>query len=102
MYFKITYSNGLCGCDEEFFIIADSEEAAWNYLINGYDNYAFYWDDRLIEDYIDEDIVDYEEAEEVAWDEYHDMIAENSGIEEITKEEFEDNVGEGREEEYRI
>ena len=100
MYFQIIFSNGYCGCDEYIYIEAEDElsadKYAQDYLING--GYIWYDDASQCLD----DIEDYD-IEEEYWMDFEDYQA-NCGydIEEITKEEFENYVGKGREEEHRI
>ena len=90
MYFKITFSNDYCGCDERIYEEFDTENEAevwaYEYLTSGM--YSFYEPDyRFIGD---ED--DYESEEEYleAYDNYQENCTYN--IEEITKEEYEDNI----------
>lgn len=40
-YFIGTYSNGYCGCDEEIYIIADSEDQADRFMAEGEMNYGY-------------------------------------------------------------
>lgn len=40
-YFIGTYSNGYCGCDEEVYIIADSEDQADRFMAEGEINYGY-------------------------------------------------------------
>ena len=61
-YFKAIYTNGYCGCDETRYLIADSEDQAYNYMKDGLQDYgeqwvhvAFGWDG----DYTDEEYEDY-------------------------------------------
>lgn len=91
MYFKITYRNAFCGCEEEHYIEAESEIEADKILADGMDSYDFYWpDNRFV------DPRDYGTTEEYdeAVDEYMAEIAMNSTCEEITKEEYEENKNE--------
>lgn len=89
MYFKIIFSNGYCGCDEEIYIETETlqaaDEYAQDYLVNGYG-----WYDAVsqflggIDDYESED--DY-------WEEVEDYQANCTyDIFEITEEEYEDNI----------
>lgn len=86
-YFKITCSNGYCGCDEDFYIKAESEglaedigsEIIWNeYSFIEPDNRFIGWE----EDY--ETNEDYENAIE----EYQENCT--FWITDITKEEYEE------------
>lgn len=89
MYYKMTFSNGYCGCDEEvyeeFNTREEAEEYAEEYLTSGW--YGFYEPDgRFIGD--EEDY----ESEEEYWEAVEDY-QENCTylITEITKEEYEEN-----------
>ena len=93
MYFKITYLNGFCGCDEEEYIIAECEEDAWQYLMDTIENYSFYNDDRYLDETYFEENDGSEDAWDTAWNVYHENIMDYSGIEEITEEEYNENVG---------
>lgn len=86
MYIKITYSNGYCGCDEyEYVEVADENEAD-KYVSEGVYNYSFFEpDSRFISDDYDEE--EYEQELEF----YQEDCFDNSGWEEITKEEYEEN-----------
>lgn len=86
-YFKITCSNGYCGCDEDFYIEAESEglaedignEIMWNeYSYIEPDNRFIGWE----EDYETDE--DYEDAIE----EYQENCS--FWITDITKEEYEE------------
>ena len=77
-YWRITCSNGYCGCDEDFYVMAESEHEAW---IAGEDcleeNYSFYNpDERFV------DMRDYNQIEDY-------YIGLSYDVEEISKEEFE-------------
>ena len=52
MYYKITCTNGYCGCDENFYIEAENDSDAWdeaNEILES--NYSFiYPDERFVED----------------------------------------------------
>lgn len=93
MYFKIVYSNGFCGCDEEEYIIVDCEEDAWQYLMDNIENYVFWDDDRFLDETFFEENDGSEDAWDNAWEAYHEDIMNYSGIEEITEEEYNENVG---------
>ena len=90
MYFKITFSNGYCGCDEEIYeefnTEKEAEEYADEYLTGGM--YSFYEpDSRFIGDK-----EDYESEEEylAAYDSYQEDCTYD--IKEITKEEYEEEI----------
>ena len=89
MYYKMTFSNGYCGCEEEIYeefnTREEAEEYADEYLTNGM--YAFYEpDSRFVgneEDY---------DSEEEYWEAVDEYQAEcGYSIKEITKEEYEEN-----------
>lgn len=90
MYFRLTYSNGYCGCEETEYAEFENESEAWDYLLEeGIYLYDFYEpDDR----FVNED--DYESDEEYyeAVEEYQDAIHDNSYVTEITKEEYEEEA----------
>lgn len=86
MYYKMTFSNGYCGCDEEIYEEFDTEKEAeeWanEYLTGGM--YGFYEPDSRFIGYVE----DYESEEEYweAYDEYQACCGYS--IKEITKEEW--------------
>ena len=92
MFYKITFSNGYAGCDEEIYIKINSETEAYNYadeyLTNGW--YSFSEpDDRFvgnIEDYETENDYYYE------IDCYYEGVTYS--LEECSEEEFLENRGE--------
>jgi hypothetical protein len=87
MYIKITYSNGYCGCDEEEYVEVADENEADEYVNEGVYNYGFFDpDSRFIDDCDDEE--EYEQELES----YQQGCFENSGWEEISKEEYEENT----------
>lgn len=57
MYYKITCTNGYCGCDEDFYIEAENNSDAWdeaNEILES--NYSFiYPDERFVYDMNDEE-----------------------------------------------
>ena len=59
-YYKITCTNGYCGCDENFYIQAESDSEAWadaDYICS--DEYSFaYPDERFVEDMDDKDEIE--------------------------------------------
>jgi len=79
-YWKVTCSNGYCGCDEEFYFEAENENKAYRI---GYDflanDYSFYDPD--------ERAVNLEDKEEV--EDYYDGL--EYWVDEISKEEYEEN-----------
>ena len=88
MYFKMTFSNGYCGCDETIYIKTDTtdglEEWAADYL-----NFNYAWVDPgegMIGDY------DNEEEYFDAVDRYREDCTYT--IEDCTEEEYIDNDGE--------
>ena len=86
MYIKITYSNGYCGCDEYEYAEVANENEADEYVNEGVYNYGFFEDDRFL---CDEGIEEYGFDE--AMENYQENCFENSGWEEISKEEYEEN-----------
>ena len=57
MYYKVTCTNGYCGCDEDFYIEAENNSDAWdeaNEILES--NYSFiYPDKRFVYDMDDEE-----------------------------------------------
>lgn len=88
MYFKITYSNGWSGCDEEHFIIVDCEGDAWQYFEDNIDNYGFYDDARMLDETLFEEEDDGDYNTDDAWDAYREDIRAYSSVDEITEEEY--------------
>lgn len=78
MYYKVTCTNGYCGCDEDFYIEAENNSKAWDEANEILENdYSFiYPDERFVYDMNDE-----EELEN-----YAEGI--NAFVEEISKEEY--------------
>lgn len=77
-YYKITCTNGYCGCDENFYIQAESDSEAWaeaNEICSNEYSFA-YPDERFVEDMDN-------------WDEIemYEMNVETY-VEEISKEEY--------------
>lgn len=90
MYFKITFSNGYCSCDEEIYeefnSVEEALEYAEEYLTSGM--YGFYEpDSRFIGDKED---YDSEEEYLEAYESYQEDC--NYDIIEITKEEYEEEI----------
>jgi hypothetical protein len=86
-YWRVTYSNDYCGCDEEYYIDVETEEEAIEIANDGIENYSFYDPDSR---FIDEDDYDNEDDYYQAVEDYQARIS--FGVEEITREEFEENV----------
>lgn len=91
MYFKVTFSNNYCGCDEEHYIECNNEEEAGEWLNEEIYNYAFFEPDAR---FVDPDDYETDEEYEIEVECYQDGIFENSCYEEITKEEYEENKNE--------
>ena len=89
MYFKIVFTNGYCGCNEEHYIKVESEQEAKEFFENNIEYYGFFDPDSR---FVDEE--DYETTEEYfqAIEEYQNSIYESSWWEEITEEEYDDNI----------
>jgi hypothetical protein len=84
-YFKITCSNGYCGCSEEWYEVAEDTATAKDFDYEDYfQNYSFYDPDSS---FIDPDDFETEEEYEEACREYQDEISFN--VTEITREEYE-------------
>lgn len=90
MFYKITYSNGYCGCDEEEYIKTDlvGEDLlnyAEDYLIS---NYGFYEPDARFVDEEDYDNLDeyYAAVDDYQAECFFDIV-------ECTEEEYLDNDG---------
>lgn len=82
-YYKITYSNSYCGCNEEEYIALEDNAIPEDYI--EMEAYSFYEDDRFID-------ADEDTSEEEYWElmeEYQQNCSYE--IEEITKEEYEEN-----------
>lgn len=92
MYFKITYSNGWSGCDEEHFIIADCEEDAWQYFEDNIDEYGFYDDARMLDETLFEEEDDGNYNTDDAWEVYREDIRAYSSVDEITEEEYNEGL----------
>ena len=88
-YFKITCSNGFCGCDEEFYVSAEDELEAGDMgvdILNGLYSFSFP-DDRFL---------DYDEGDEESYNEALDWYEENLTcyVEEVSHEEYLKNTWE--------
>lgn len=87
-YFKITCSNGYCGCDEEWYEEADDNAIEYDFDLDDYlQGYAFLEPDSR---FVDRDDYETEEEYEEAYAEYQAEICVD--IEEITREEYEANA----------
>jgi hypothetical protein len=78
MYYKITCTNGYCGCDENFYIEAENNSDAWDEANEILENdYSFiYPDERFVYDMDDEEeLENYAEGVDVF-------------VEEISKKEY--------------
>lgn len=77
MYYKITCTNGYCGCDEDFYIEAESNSDAWDEA-NDILEYQYSFiepDERMIDMDDEEELEAYAEEVQVF-------------VEEITEEEY--------------
>lgn len=92
MYFKVTYSNGWSGCDEEHFIIVDCEEDAWQWFEDHIDEYGFYDDARMLDETLFEEEDDGDYNTDDAWDAYRGDIKAYSTVDEITEEEYNESL----------
>lgn len=99
-YYFGTYRNGYCGCDEQYLLSGNQdEEKMYKIFEDSMDDiYSFaYPDERFIdvyrEDYDSEE--EYNEAYEIAEEEYRDECFVTSTIEEITKEQYEEYKSDG-------
>ena len=96
-YIKIGYGNGYCGCNGEVYLYTDiSDKELSNYAhaqaMNNAESYEYMvwgWDYYTAEEYAEANDVSVEEAEEMM-ESYWKNI--ESYWEEITQEEYEDNV----------
>ena len=83
-YFKITCSNGYCGCDEEWYEAADDSATESDFECDDYlQSYGFYEPDAR---FVDPDDYDTEEEYLEAYDDYQANIC--ISVEEITEEEY--------------
>ncbi len=76
-YYKVTCTNGYCGCDEDFYINAESERDAWDEADEILEsNYSFIEpDERMIDMDDEEELEAYAEEVQVF-------------VKEITKKEY--------------
>lgn len=88
-YFRLTYSNGYCGCDEVDYVKAENEDEAYAILADGLECYSF-WDpdSRFVPEMDDGTEEEIDEAIEM----YQADIEERSYVEEISEEEYNDHV----------
>ena len=79
-YFKVTCTNGYCGCDENFYITAENERDAWEEAEEILTNEYSFWDpdSRFVDD-----LENWDELEE-----YYENC--EAFVDEITKEEYEE------------
>ena len=83
-YFKITCSNGYCGCDEEWYEVADDSATESDFECDDYlQSYGFYDPDAR---FVDPDDYDTEEEYLEVYDDYQANIC--ISVEEITEEEY--------------
>lgn len=75
-YFRITCTNGYCGCNEDFYITAENESDAWEEAEEILTNEYSFWDpdSRFVDDLEN-------------WDELENCEA---FVDELTKEEYEE------------
>lgn len=73
MYFRITYNNGYCGCDQEEIVKVADKDRAHELAGEGYNDYMSSWEDERFVDYPDRD--DYEDEEDYYED--YDLAIEN-------------------------
>lgn len=79
-YFKITCTNGYCGCNEDFYIEAENESNAWDEAEEILTNVYSFWDpdSRFVDD-------------PGNWDELEEYYENcEAFVDEITKEEYEE------------
>lgn len=78
MYYKVTCTNGYCGCDEDFYIEAENNSDAWDEADEILEEqYSFtYPDERFVYDMDDEDELEA----------YTEGVT--AFVEEISKEEY--------------
>ena len=89
-YFKITCSNGYCGCEETFYeeTVDDIFVSDFDSLLEDYvQNYSFLEPDSR---FVNRDDYETEEEYERAYDEYQEDISIE--VKEITKEEYKENA----------
>lgn len=77
-YWKITYYNNYCGCDEDFYVMAENEHEADIMGMDYLEEYSFYDPDERFVDMEDEDQVQ----------EYYDNLSYE--VKEVSKEEFDE------------
>lgn len=78
MYYKVTCTNGCCGCDEQYYIQAESDGEAWadaDYICSNEYSFA-YPDERFVEDMDNWDEIEIYKMNVEAY------------VEEISKEEY--------------
>ena len=82
-YFKVTASNGLCGCDDEWLVETEEEDLVFGDILEAYAYESGY---AGMEN--DDDLWGSENEEDGEYDLYYEAIAENSVWDEISEEEF--------------
>lgn len=87
-YFKATYTCGYCGCDDDVFFIANDEALVYNWMREGLYDYAMNYFDACVT--LDDD------ERESSFDVYFEEFLEDCDfdVDEVTKEEIEDEYGE--------
>lgn len=88
MYFKMTFTNGYCGCDEVEYVELENLKEADDYFNEAIYNYGFFEPDAR---FVDPEDYETEDDYQVAIEDYQDDIFGNSWYEEVTKEEYEEN-----------
>lgn len=96
-YYKVEFSNGFCGCDEEFVYQQEEDEARVEEYFLDFVNYYTYAEGAAGINIGTEEEVEAGEAE-LTDEEYMQNILDYSYIEEITKEEYDELVADGWEE----
>ena len=94
VYFRITYSNGYCGCDDEYYVKLNDEDANKIDQIfeDNFEGYAYNDDERYMDDINPEDYEDEDDYEAALYTAYDELIQYNSTYEEITKEEYDEAI----------
>ena len=89
MYFKMIYTNGYCGCDEEEYVELENEKEAEAYFMEAVYNYGFFEPDAR---FVDPEDYETEDEYQIAIEDYQDEIFDNSWYVDVTKEEYERNT----------
>lgn len=82
-YFKVEMSNGFCGFDDTFLTCGDSEPS----FSECFDNYAYAEGGGGLDPYSGEEFDTY--------DDYVECVEENTSIEEISEEEYNELLEDG-------